>query len=129
MLFDLFIKAINNIQNCRVFCSRLFCPFSIVLVFPTKIHGLLRGVSWNAPKHDAGQHSAEQQGKTARHTLHTSESAARRAVDDRKPYVAILKILGCLHEEQVTENIYRKRAFEFWRNSKFLLKNHQRGLR
>lgn len=93
------MKAINNIPSGTVFCSKTFCPFSVVLVFPTKIHGLLRGVSRDAPKHDAGQHSAEQQGKTARHTLHTSESAARRAVDDRKPYVAILKILGCLHEE------------------------------
>lgn len=96
-------------------------------MFPTKIHGLLRRVSWDAPKHDAGQHSAEQQGKAARHTLHTSKSAARRAVDDRKPNVAILKILSCLHEEQVAENINRKRAFEFWRNSKFLLKNHVSG--
>lgn len=74
-----------------------------MLVFPTKVHGLLRGVSGDAPEHDAGQHGAEQQGKAARHTLHTSESAARRPVDDRKPYVAILEILGCLHEEEVAK--------------------------
>ena len=73
------------------------------ILLPTQVHGLLRWVCGDAPKHDAGQHGAQQKGKTARHSLHTRESAARRSTDDREPDVAISEILGCLHEEQVAK--------------------------
>lgn len=68
----------------------------------TQVHGLLRGICWDAIKHDAGQHSAEQQGKAAGNSLNTSEGAARWSTDHRVPEVSIMEILSCLHEEQVT---------------------------
>jgi len=81
------------------------------VLLPTQVHSLLRGVSGDAPKHDAGQHGAQQQGKTAGHSLNTSESAAGRPTNDREPDVAVPKILGCLHKEQVTKKINGKSGF------------------
>lgn len=73
-------------------------------VYPTQVHGLLRGVCWDTPKHNTGQHGAQQKRKTAGHSLHTCESAAGRSTNDREPDMTIAEILGCLHEEQVTRN-------------------------
>lgn len=67
-----------------------------------QVPGLLRRICWDAIKHDAGQHGADQQGGTAGHTLHTSEGAARWSADHRVPEVSIAKILCCLHEEQIS---------------------------
>lgn len=72
------------------------------MLLPTQVHGLLRGVCRDAPKHDAGQHGAQQKRETAGDSLHTSEGAAGRTTDDREPDVAVTEILGRLHEEQVT---------------------------
>ncbi len=68
----------------------------------TQVHGLLRGICWDAIKHDAGQHGTEQQGKTAGDSLNTSEGAAWRSTNHRVPQVSITEILCCLHEEQIT---------------------------
>lgn len=68
----------------------------------TQVHGLLRWICWDAVKHDAGQHGAEQQGETAGHSLHTSEGAARWSADHRVPEVPITEIPCCFHEEQIT---------------------------
>lgn len=67
----------------------------------TQVHGLLRGIFWDAIKHDAGQHGTEQQGETAGNSLNTSESAARWAADHRVPEVSVTEILCSLHKEQV----------------------------
>lgn len=79
----------------------------IILLCHTQVHGLLRGVCGDAPKHDASQHGAQQQRKTAGHPLHTGESAAGRSTNDREPDVAVTEILGGLHEEQITRRIIK----------------------
>lgn len=68
----------------------------------TQVHGLLRGIFWDAIKHDAGQHGTEQQGKTAGNPLNTGEGAARWPVDHRIPEVSVTEIPRCLVEEQIT---------------------------
>lgn len=68
----------------------------------TQVHGLLRGICWDAIKHDAGQHGTEQQGKTAGNPLNTGESAVRWSVDHRIPEVSVTEIPRCLVEEQIT---------------------------
>lgn len=68
----------------------------------TQVHGLLRGICWDAIKHDAGQHGTEQQGKTAGNPLNTGEGAARWPVDHRIPEVSVTEIPRCLVEEQIT---------------------------
>lgn len=59
----------------------------------THVHGLLRGICWDAIKHDAGKHGAEQQGETAGNSLHTGEVAARWSIDHRVPEVSVTEIL------------------------------------
>lgn len=68
----------------------------------TQVHGLLRGICWDAIKHDAGQHGTERQWKAAWNSLNASEGAACWSTDNRIPEVSVTEILWCLHEEQIT---------------------------
>lgn len=71
----------------------------------TQVHGLLRGICWNAPEHNAGQHGAKEKRKAAGHTLYTCESAAWRSTYDRKPDMTITEVFGCFHEKQVATEV------------------------
>jgi len=97
--FELDLK--KQFESIRLH-SKVINVLHLYVLLPTQVHGLLRGVGGDAPKHDTGQHGAKQQGKAAGHSLHSCESAAGRPTNDREPDVAVPEILGCLHEEQVT---------------------------
>lgn len=62
---------------------------------------LLCWVLGNTPKHDAGQHGAEEQGEAAGHPLDAGEVAPSWAAEDGIPNVSVLEAHGGLHEEQV----------------------------
>ena len=62
---------------------------------------MLRRISRNAPKHDAGEHGAQQKGETAGDSLDACKRAAGWSANHREPNVTVTEILGSLHEEQI----------------------------